>query len=96
MVIIILALLSVRIYIYSPKLQSLVALYTEEDFSDDNVYSDLESLSRRLDEEILKGSESFTVYLKDLDIDAINKNIQFISDNKEKLKVLSKVSESLL
>lgn len=67
-----------------PAVQNVVASITEEDFVEANIYSDLESLSARLDQEILNGSESFTVYLKDMDIDeidGINKSLDGIYGN---------------
>lgn len=72
MLIIVLAVLAVWIYLSVPEVQKQIAIYTETDFTEDNIYSDLESLSERLEEEIMKGSDSFTVYLKDLDVNAIN------------------------
>lgn len=70
--IIVLAGLFVWTYLSFPEVQKQVAIYTEEDFTENNIYSDLESLSKRLEEEILNGSDSFTIYLKDLDVNAIN------------------------
>lgn len=77
-IIIVLCVFGVYSYITNPKLQAQVAIYTEEGFSEDNIYSDLASLSVRLDKEIMKGSESFAVYLKDMDvgeIDQINESL---------------------
>ena len=68
----ILATSAVYVYYSVPAVQEQIALWTEEDFTEDNIYSDLESLSVRLDEEILSGAESFTVYLKDMDINEID------------------------
>lgn len=62
-------------YFRVPVVSETVATYTDEDFTKDNIYSDIESLAERLDEEILGGAEAFTVYLKDMDageIDNIN------------------------
>lgn len=59
------------LYLFIPEVQTTVASHLESDFTEDNIYSDLESLSQRLEKEIQKGSESFTIYLKDLDADAI-------------------------
>jgi hypothetical protein len=59
-------------YYKVPAFQEGLAQLTEQDFSEDNIYSDLDSISARLDEEILKGSDSFTIYLKDMDISEIN------------------------
>lgn len=70
--IIVLAGLAVWVYLSVPEVQKQIALYTEADFTEDNIYSDLESLSERLEEEIMNGEDSFTVYLKDLDVNAIN------------------------
>lgn len=58
-------------YLYVPEIQYRIALITEEDFSEDNIYSDIESLSLRLEEEILSGSDSFVVYLKDMSTEEI-------------------------
>lgn len=71
-IILVLAICGVYGYMTNPNIQEKFASFTEEDFSEDNVYSDLSSLSLRLDEEIMKGSESFTVYLKDMDINEID------------------------
>lgn len=71
-VILILAVFGVCLYMTNPAVQEKVASFTEEGFSEDNIYSDLEGLSKRLSEEIMKGSESFTVYLKDMDVSAID------------------------
>ncbi|MGN0153509.1 MAG: transglutaminase domain-containing protein [Lachnospiraceae bacterium] len=71
-VIFILAALAIHLYLNVPEVQEKIAAYTEEEFREENIYSSLEALAERLDEEILKGSESFVVYLKDVDIDVIN------------------------
>ena len=71
-IILIVAVWGVASYMTNPEIQEKVASYTEENFSEGNIYSDLTSLSRRLDEEIMKGSESFTVYLKDMNISEID------------------------
>lgn len=71
-IILILAVTGVMGYIMNPGIQEKVASFMEEDFSEDNIYTDLESLSLRLDEEIMKGNESFTVYLKNMDIAVID------------------------
>lgn len=68
----ILAVLMVFLYLRVPAVQEKVASYTEEDFTPDNIYSDLKSISERLDEEIINGAESFTIYLKDMDVNEIN------------------------
>lgn len=54
------------------KVQEKVATYTHEDFKPENVYSDLEEIALRMDEEIMKGEDSFTVYLKDMDINELD------------------------
>lgn len=64
--------LAVVCYWKVPGMQEKVAAIIEEDFSEENIYSDLEGLSERLDAEILEGNESFTIYLKDMDVDEIN------------------------
>ncbi|MBQ9983115.1 MAG: hypothetical protein IJP29_00845 [Lachnospiraceae bacterium] len=71
-VILILALGGLYGYMTNPFIQEKIASITEEDFSEENIYSDLENLSVRLDEEIMNGEESFTVYLKDMDLSAID------------------------
>ncbi|MDE6627173.1 MAG: hypothetical protein K2K56_12480 [Lachnospiraceae bacterium] len=58
-------------YLSKPEMQKMVAEYTEEDFTEDNIYSDIESLSKRLEEELLTGNDFFTVYLDQLDVEAI-------------------------
>lgn len=72
-IILILAVLGVYSYFYNPSFQEKIATFTEEGFSQENIYSDLESLTLRLDEEIMSGTESFTIYLKDMDVSAIDK-----------------------
>ena len=61
-------------YAYSniPVLQEKLVSAMDEDFKPENIYSDLESVSKRLDEEILNGADSFIIYLKDMDVDEIN------------------------
>ncbi len=59
-------------YFRVPKVSEAVTSYTDKDFRKENIYSDLETLAARLDEEILGGAESFTVYLKDMDINEID------------------------
>lgn len=71
-VILIIAVVIVQLYLRVPEVQEKIATYTEEDFNEENIYSNLETLAQRLDKEILKGEESFTVYLKDMDVDEIN------------------------
>lgn len=56
----------------------------------------IEKISKALNVDVSQIFLFKTLDSKEEYIDAINKNIQFISDNKEKLKVLYKVSESLL
>lgn len=64
-------------YLFMPEVQTAVATHFEADFMEENIYSDLESLSERMDEEIRKGSESFTIYLKDLDPNTIGQINEF-------------------
>lgn len=71
-VIFILAGLAAYFDLSVPAVQEKIAYYTEEDFKEENIYSDIVSLAKRLDDEILKGSESFTVFLKDIDVNEIN------------------------
>ncbi|MBE5923263.1 MAG: hypothetical protein E7271_02190 [Lachnospiraceae bacterium] len=58
-------------YLKFPSVQETVASYTEEDFVESNIYSNLDELAKRLDEEILKGEESFIVYVKNMDVGEI-------------------------
>lgn len=58
-------------YLNVPFVQEKIASVTEEDFTEENIYSDIESLSMRLDDEILGGSDSFIIYLKGMEADAI-------------------------
>lgn len=60
------------VYFRVPAVSETVATYTDSDFDKDNIYTNLESLAARLDEEILGGEESFTVYLKDMDVSEID------------------------
>ncbi|MGN0438398.1 MAG: transglutaminase domain-containing protein [Lachnospiraceae bacterium] len=58
-----------------PFVQEKMASITEEYFSEENIYSSVETLANRLDQEILNGSESFIVYLKNMklsELDGIN------------------------
>lgn len=71
-VIFLLACAAVFSYWKVPAVQEKVASLTEKDFSEENIYSDLERIAERLSAEILKGSESFTIYLKDIDVSEIN------------------------
>ncbi len=59
-------------YMKVPAFQEKLASLTEEDFKEENIYSGLAGISNRLDEEILKGSDSFIIYLKDMDINEIS------------------------
>ncbi|MDO5155219.1 MAG: transglutaminase domain-containing protein [Eubacteriales bacterium] len=59
-------------YLYVPDVQEKFAYITEENFVEENIYSNLDGISERLDEEIMKGSESFIIYLKDMDVNEIN------------------------
>lgn len=72
-VIFVLAGLVIYIYNCIPAVQEKITSLIEKDFTQENIYSDLVSVSARLDEEILKGTESFIIYLKDMDIDEINR-----------------------
>lgn len=72
-IIFVFAVLVAAMYKRLPEIQVKLASVTEEDFNEDNIYSDLESVSKRLDEEILKGTDTFTIYLKDMDINEINR-----------------------
>ncbi len=61
-----------------PAVQEKLAFLTEEYFSEENIYSDVESIANRLDEEILRGSDSFVIYLKDMapsELDGINDSL---------------------
>lgn len=69
---VIIVLVVSQTYLRVPKVQEKVAEYVDEDFVDDNIYSDIDTLAIRLDEEILGGEESFTVYLKDMDVSEID------------------------
>lgn len=71
-VVLIIAVVVTQLYLRVPGVQEKIATYTEEDFCEENIYSDLDTLAQRLDEEILKDQEAFTVYLKDMDVDEIN------------------------
>lgn len=71
-IVFILAGLAVYAYEDIPAVQEKIISIMEEDFKQENIYSDLLSVSERLDQEILKGAESFIIYLKDMDVDEIN------------------------
>lgn len=68
----VITVLAMVAYLKVPAFQEKVASITEQDFKEDNIYSDLKSVSKRLNEEILKGTDSFTIYLKNMDINEIN------------------------
>lgn len=55
-----------------PVIQEKLISVMDEEFKPENIYSDLKSVSKRLDEELMNGADSFTVYLKDMDVDEIN------------------------
>lgn len=55
-----------------PNVQKQVAYYMENDFSQENIYTDIDALSERLDNEILNGAESFVVYIKGIDLKKIH------------------------
>ena len=61
-----------KMYTSVPVVQEKVVEYTDKDFNEENIYSDLKSLAKRLDEEILGDEQSFIVYLKDMDISEID------------------------
>lgn len=71
-VIFLLACATVFCYQKIPGVREKIATLTEKDFSEENIYSDLDKLSERLSLEILNGTESFTIYLKDIDIAELN------------------------
>lgn len=71
-VLFLIAVLAVVAYVKVPAFQEKIAAITEENFNEENIYSDLKSVSNRLNEEILKGTDSFSIYLKDMDIDKIS------------------------
>ena len=58
----VIAVLAMAAYFKIPAFQEILASVTEQDFREDNIYSDLKSVSERLDEEILKGTDSFIIY----------------------------------
>lgn len=68
----VIAVLAMAAYFKIPAFQEILASVTEQDFREDNIYSDLKSVSERLDEEILKGTDSFIIYLKGMDVNEIN------------------------
>lgn len=73
MIILIFVVITVtQIYFRVPSVQETVASYTEDDFMDDNIYSNLDELAKRLDKEILDGEESFTVYLENMELNEID------------------------
>ncbi len=72
MIVLIIAVAVTQLYLEVPEVQEKIASYTEEDFKEENIYSDIESLAQRLDREILDGEEEFTVYLKEMNVEEIN------------------------
>ena len=71
-IIFLIAALAAVAYVKVPAFQEKIAAITEENFNEENIYSDLRSVSNRLNDEILKGTDTFTIYLKDMDINEIN------------------------
>lgn len=71
-IIFVLAMTLAYAYNNVPIIQEKIVSIMDENFKSENIYSDLESLSKRLDEEILGGADSFTIYLKNMDVDEIN------------------------
>ena len=81
----------------SSKVQEKVASIVNDDFKPENIYSNLEELALRMDEEILNGSDSFTVYLKDMDIneiDNINHSVNGIYGSGESYQQIGVVGEN--
>lgn len=72
LVIFLLACAAVFSYWKVPIVQEKVAAFTEKDFSEENIYSDLNGIAERIQAEILEGSESFTIFLKDIEVNEIN------------------------
>lgn len=71
-VVVIIVFAVTQMFFRVPGVQERMISYTDDDFVDANIYSNIEELAARLDEEILGGEESFTVYLKDMDISEID------------------------
>ena len=58
-------------YFSVPEFQEKIASFTEDEFTQDNIYSDIDSLRVRLEQEIEQGSTNFTVYLKDMEVSEV-------------------------
>ncbi len=71
-ILLMLAVLAVFGYVLIPGVREKAASYTEEDFKEDNIYTDISDVSERLQEEIEKGSDSFVVYIKDMAIEDLS------------------------
>lgn len=70
--VVLIAFLMMIAYYKVPFFQEKITRLTEESFVEENIYSDIESISNRLDQEILNGSDSFVIFLKDMDVNEIN------------------------
>lgn len=68
----VLACIAAFAYLKIPLFQEKLATITEENFKEENIYDSLQAISMRLDEEIMKGSDSFIIYLKDMDLAEMN------------------------
>lgn len=71
-------LAAIALYWRVPAVREKVASYTEEDFTDENVYTDLYVIAERLKEEIQKGSDEFTIYMKDIDVNQLEQINSFL------------------
>ena len=83
----------------SQKVQETVATFANEDFKPENIYTDLQTLALRMDEEILNGSDSFTFYLKDMNInelDNINHAVNGIYGSGETYQQIGTVGEDYI
>ncbi|MBR1865451.1 MAG: hypothetical protein IJ801_02980 [Lachnospiraceae bacterium] len=87
------------LWVYSkvPDVQETIAFYTEEDFTEDNIYTDLDGIADRLKEEIQKGSNDFTIYMKDVDVaelEQINSALDGIFGSGSTYQQIGSVGES--
>lgn len=70
-IVLVMCMVAIYGYFNVPAIQLKMIAVMDKDFSQENTYSDLKSISRRLDEEVLKGSESFVIFLKDMNVNEL-------------------------
>ena len=54
-----------------PAVQEQVATFARKDFVPENIYTDLDSIAGQLDQEIRKGTDEWTIYIKDFPVEEL-------------------------